>query len=283
MATIQGRAFLAKGQTVHNIQRHFGTIDEEGELATGTKRVGSLTKFYKSIGTSAGVAQNWAAAYRQTLKFQDLFDGLVPPEKVLAFSDTALRELSRLPAAYQEEAMADVAAGGEPLTSTEIQALAKEPEVKLTKAEELLARARRRKAQAEEQWEEVKSDPNINYKTSQYRSAADANDQATKTVARLEQELADLKASIEEERAKAAEEADRSERLTRELDKLKFDDESQRQERIRRLSASLTVSVPQVLADLGKFFTEQDHYPEEVKKHLYEQATYLANYVGDNL
>ena len=155
--------------------------------------------------------------------------------------------------------------------------------MKLTKAEELLERARRRKAQAEDDWEEVKADPEITSRAPEYKQAHAANINATKTVARLEQELADLKSAIHAERAKADEQAQIAEKLTRELDKLKFDDESQRQERIRRLSASLTVSVPQVLADLGKFFTEQDHYPEEVKKHLLEQATYLANYVGDNL
>ena len=282
VATIQGRANLEKGRVVHEMQRHFGTIDENG-ARTNVTTGGALPRFYASVGLTSSKAADYSQAYRTTLKFSNLFDGIVEPEKVLAFSDSALRDISRLPVVYQEEVLAEVAAGNEPMTNKQIQHLAREPEVRITKAEELLARARRRKAETEERWEEVRADPNIPCKSAEYSTATSAKRQSTLTVARLEQELADLKASIEEERARADEQAQLSDKLTRELDKLKFDDESQRQERIRRLSASLTVSVPQVLADLGKFFTEQDHYPEEVKKHLIEQATYLANYVGDNL
>ena len=282
VATIQGRANLEKGRVVYEMQRRFGTITEGGEKGANNTG-GSLAKFYASVGLSPRTANNYSQAYRTTLKFSDLFDGIVEPSKVLAFSDAALRELGRLPESIQEQAFADVAAGEPALKVGEIIELAKQPEVKISKAEELLARARRRKECADERWEMVKADPSIEYRTPEYNAATNDQQNATKAVARLEQELADLKSAIHAERAKADEQAQIAEKLTRELDKLKFDDESQRQERIRRLSASLTVSVPQVLADLGKFFTEQDHYPEEVKKHLLEQATYLANYVGDNL
>jgi hypothetical protein len=43
------------------------------------------------------------------------------------------------------------------------------------------------------------------------------------------------------------------------------------------------MGVPQVMADLQKFFPVKDHFPQEVKDHLLQQATYLANYIGDQL
>ena len=95
--------------------------------------------------------------------------------------------------------------------------------------------------------------------------------------------LADLKAEIEAERLKTTEEAERSARLEKELQKLKYDDASQKAERVKRLSSTLTVAVPQVLADLQKFFAEKDLYDEDIRSHLLEQSTYLANYVADQL
>ena len=43
------------------------------------------------------------------------------------------------------------------------------------------------------------------------------------------------------------------------------------------------MAVPQVLADLQKFFAERELYDEDIRSHLLEQSTYLANYIGDQL
>ena len=111
-----------------------------------------------------------------------------------------------------------------------------------------------------------------------------------KSIANFEQQIADLKAQIEEEKLKTAEEAEskkiaEAERasMEKELQKLKFDDAKVRAERVKKLSTTLTVSIPQALADVSKFFAEIDHYPEEVRQHIYNSAKTLANEIADKL
>ena len=108
--------------------------------------------------------------------------------------------------------------------------------------------------------------------------------------AQLEQERADMQAQIEEEKVKTAEETEakkqaeaESARLETELQKLKFDDAKVRAERVKKLSTTLTVSIPQVTADVSKFFAEINCYDEEHRKHIYENAKALADKIADYL
>ena len=289
VATIQGRANLEKGRVIHEIQRHFGTIDEDGE-STHLPKGGALTRFYRSVGLPPTTAANFAQAYRTTLKFANLFDGIVEPTKVLAYSDRALQEISRLPAEYQEEVLADVAAGNEPLTAKEIITMAKEPEVKLTKAEELLARARRRKEQTQERWEEVKADPQIKPRTTEYETANKATIAATHTVNRLEQEVADLQAALENhEKEKeiaqqvAEENAKRSADLEAELNRLKYDSETIKEQRRQKVANSLLATVPAVMSDVQRFYADIQDHDKDTVMFLEEQMKLLTTYIHEHL
>ena len=114
-------------------------------------------------------------------------------------------------------------------------------------------------------------------------SAHSGRGNATKAINRYEQRIAELQQQIEDERQAKEAETEKVNRVRSELEKLKFDDDQTRQERIKRLTNSLTISVPQVMADLQKFFTEKDAYPEDVREHLLEQSIYLTNYIADQL
>lgn len=273
VATIQGRASLEKGKVIAETQDYF-----HGKFPRGV----GLIKWYESIGLDGPAATRCANAYRSTAEFRDLFNGLVDPAKVLECSDAALAQINTLPKDYKEEVMAEVAVGNVP-TKKDITELAKKPEVKLSKAQELLAAAKARKAKADEQWEEVKADPNIRCGDHEYVYAKNKSVDTEKAVSKFEQQIADLQAQVEEEKSKAADAEAREAKMNAELQKLKFDDAKSRAERIKRLTSSLTVGVPQAMADLQKFFAEQDHYPEEVRTHILEQATQLANLIGDKL
>ena len=273
VATIQGRASLEKGKVIAEVQDHIGET-------RGTDH--GLTKWYKSIGLTSAIANKFARAYRTTSEFQELFDGLVEPSRILECSDSALAKIACLPADAKEEILADVAAGNIP-TQPEVIKLSQQTEVKLSKAQELLAAAKARKEQAEVRWEEVKADPEISTTDPEYKAAKNGNTSAIESVKNYEEQIATLETQVEEEKLKAAQSEEREAKAKAELQKLKFDDARTREERIKRLTSSLTVGVPQAHADLQKFFAEKDHYPEEVRKHVLEQATHLANYIGDQL
>ena len=188
IATIQGRASLAKGKVIAQVQDRFHEDFTHGA---------GLGKWYASLGYSASQCSLWANAYRATQEFQSLFDGLVEPEKVLACSDTALAQIQYLPSSHKEELLAEIAVGNVP-TKAEVRELSKEPEVKLSKAQELLRAAKIRKADAEQTWEEVKSDPAIpsllsdGKRNPEYESAANQAQHAERQVHRYEQQIADL-------------------------------------------------------------------------------------------
>lgn len=273
VATIQGRASLEKGRVIAETQDYFHEKFNQGS---------GLRKWYASLGVSTTTATRWANAYKATQEFSHLFDGLVDPEKVLECSDLALHHIANLPTKYREKMMAEVAVGNAP-SSTEVAHLSKKPEVKLSKAEELLAAAKARQAEAIENWEEVKADPEIQPGTLEYQRAGDKAREKTKAVTNFEQQIADLQEQIEAEKLKTAEAAEREAKTAAELQKFKFDDAKTRSERIKRLTSALTVGVPQTTADIQKFFAEKDHYPDEVREHLISQATTLANLIGDYL
>lgn len=279
VATIQGRASLEKGKIIAEVQDRFR------EKFPGGRGLG---KWYKSVGIpSTHTANKWAQAYRATAEFQELFDGLVEPEMVLECSDTTLERIKSLPLQYREEVMAEIAVGNPP-NGAEVTKLSQKTEVKLSKAEELLAAAKARRDGASEKFEEVKADPDIppsihGEMNPKYKQANQAIQNADRAVENFEAQIAELQTQIEEERLRTAESQAREAKTNADLQKLKFDDARTREERIKRLTSSLTVGVPQALADLQKFFAEKDFYPEDVRNHVLEQATYLANYVGDQL
>lgn len=273
VATIQGRASLEKGKVLVEVREYFRTQDARGA---------GLGKFYASVGLTMSKANQFANAYTVTQEFKELFDGLIEPEKVLECADSTLDRIMTLPTAYRQEVLAEVAVDNAP-SYVELRELHKKPEVKLSKAQELLAAAKARKDEALERLEEVKSDPEISSTSNEYKQAQRQPYNLDRDIKKHEQQIAELEELVEAEKLKTAQSEEREAKTKAELQKLKFDDAKSRNERIKRLTSSLTVGVPQALADLQKFFAEKDYYPEEVREHVLEQATHLANYIGDQL
>ena len=86
---------------------------------------------------------------------------------------------------------------------------------------------------------------------------------------KLGTKVADLEAQVEAKEA--------------ELEKFKFDEDLKRQQRIKALTAALTVGVPQTTADLNKYIRDAEYYPAEVRAHMNEQIKVLADMCGDYL
>jgi predicted RNase H-like nuclease (RuvC/YqgF family) len=240
--------------------------------------------FYTSLGINVAQVSRWTARYKAYLAYMEIFGEFDPDgaDKFNQLADRAASGLMMLPTDYREAFFADIVNGDLPSQAT-VDEVNSRTEVKLSKAEELLAAARVRKEQADDKWEMVKSDQNIDTTSKEYKTASKAPQYFSKTINAYENKIADLTAQVEAEQARISEYERREEKTKSELEKLRFDDDSTREERIKRLTNSLTISVPQVMADLQKFFTEKDHYPTEVREHLLEQSVYLTNYIADQL
>ena len=267
VGTIQGRASLEKGKVIAEVQDYF--------KATGTK---TLTKWYASVGLEQSKANRYANAYRTIAKFQEMFDGVIEPEKVLECGDLTLEKIHKLPESYKEEALEDIAAG-KPPTTKEISELAKKPEVKLSKAQELLAAALKRKEAADAKWEEVKADPEISSKDKEYRDAQRLLTNNNVSVKNFEEQIATLQTQIEEEKLKAVQAEERQAAIQEELDKMKFDDEISIGLMVKRTGYNLQNMVPQVLADVQRFHSAKEKFPEELSDFLEQNIHQLYNYL----
>lgn len=311
---IDRAATNAKGKIIYEIQER---MKGDSELLLFYHSLGfwkkemeakGLVKPEKHVGMTTAI--NWSNSYRAALEMQEKLKGLLSPEEIQERADAIpmlvkAKSVTALSTSDRENLYLDIA-DGQDIGVKDINSMSKQTATRLSKAEELLEAARQRKKVAEERWEMVKSDPSIPSKIDgqdnpEYRNAQSAYvteenslNTYSKKVAELEaklvQERADMQAQIEEEKVKTAEETEakkqaeaESARLETELQKLKFDDAKVRAERVKKLSTTLTVSIPQVTADVSKFFAEINCYKEEHRKHIYENAKALADKIGDCL
>lgn len=277
---IDAKAEDAKGRHIYEIQERF----KEGGAKSG------LLKFFHSLGywsphmnamglskpenaKSLNTAFSWANSYRAALEMQEKLSGLLTPEeiqaRVAALPKTALATIYTSHSEADREKIYEDVANGRTINNAEARELSKSPEVKLSKAEELLDRARARKIEAEEHWEEVKASPDITPDMPEYTSASNATRDSEKAIANFEAKVAELQKQVEAKEA--------------ELMKFKHDSEFARQERIKLLTDALTIGVPQATADLNKYIADADHYPSEVRRHMDEQIKVLADMCGDYL
>ena len=306
---IKARASLTKGKFIHEIQVRFGSLDESVPSKPG------LCKYWYSLGfwhspwaetygltkpqnaVSYSRAIGWARAYRSTLEFQDVFDGLIDnPEAILNAPDTVLHLMQSLPQSNRIEVMADIAEGVVPEVS-EVKALIKSPEVQKTLAEQALEKAKARKVEADKRYEQVKADPSVSSRDPEYgnaqnavQAAAKAEAKATQRITQLEEELTLIKAERIKE-AKVLEEAQKKEAAAKaaeaeayaELEAMQSDDDATRRRRIAGLSQSLTASVPDVLSDLQKYFAEREHYEISTRESIEDAARALSVFLSMKL
>jgi uncharacterized coiled-coil protein SlyX len=248
------RANIAKGREIALIQDHFRGRGD-----------GSLPRFYESLGFSMTTATRYANAWRASQELEGLL-GDSGVDGLSGVSDLALAKIHQLPSVAKQEIVSAIAAGDEPPSVRQVERIAHQPETKLAKAQERLEEARE-------------------------RLEANGGDKAAlRSVSRYEQRIAELEAELvaRDEALVASEQALAAkqrayEKTEAELQLHRFDDETARQERVKRVGNNLVMSLPQVLADLQKFWTEREAYPDEIRSHLIQQSEYLANYLGDQL
>lgn len=278
---IVSRAALEVGEHIVCVQEHF----------SGVKN-GSLTKFYKSIGIENGKANKWAHKYRAYRAYLELFGNEGAVEKLEGIADETAQRLWNLPAEYREAFLKDISVGKLP-TIADVKEVSSKTEVKLLRAEELLAEANGKKQQADKAWSDAKNDIAIQKGSPEYHKADDATRIAQKSIDIYKQQVEDLKAQIEVEKMnadkeiQAREKADKAsakaiDKLQSEVDRLNTPAEAQKQ-RMLATSNALYAQLPNVHGHLVTFYGDIEAYDSDTIMRIEEQIKLLQSLIEAHL
>lgn len=234
--SIRTQAAVAKGQVLLALRERFDQVPAlEGKWAIFLDDIGLSTDMaFKYMNSSRAVAENSEALGEDFL---------------LTFPVNALHTIQTLPAVVKEAVLEDAAETGEAPSVREIAEISKDPRTKLAKAMESLEAVAERKADPE--------------RTESYSLRYDKKQEA-----KLEETIEMLKSQIAEDKIKSEMEAKEKERISAELELLKYDDEAAREQRVKRVSNTLIISIPAVLSDLQKYIAEKEHYDSKTTKSL---------------
>ena len=216
---------------------------------------GEWLKFLAEIDIKKETAQSWINAAKLVEGSKDL----VGEEFLFEFGGGALDRIATLPAVIQEAVLEDCVESGKPMGVLDVKELSKQPTTKLAGALERLEEVALRK-----------DDPTRN---------ADQKRRDTESEAKLLDTIEELKSQIAEEKVKREQQQAEQERLADELELLKYDDTAAREQRVKRVSNTLIVGVPQLLSDLQKYVAEKDHYDTKTQKSLDDSLDTLISFL----
>ena len=224
-------------------------------------------------------------------------------DMLMNFSYSTLDSVNKLPANAKLEVLDNAEESGKAPTLKEVKKVAKKTETKLSKAAEDLAAAKAKKKSADEKFEEVKADPEVEPGSREYGQANTSVTNANTSVKNLEARIVQLESELEREQeqkkdltdsneqkdadltqaqAKLTKTQDQLGRLMEETEKLRFDEDTARSQRIGRVSNQLILTLPQTLADLQKFVADQEHFEEKVRTAITDQIKQLSAYLNEH-
>ena len=268
--SIKTQAAVAKGKILLEIRENYSHLEGFSK---------NIEKFAARIGVPASTIRNWMAAASAVTKHENVFG----KEFLMEQPATSLAMINTLPEKIQDAVMEDSLDNGRVPTQKELKELSSQTSVKLMKAEEKLTEVKEKAEASAEDWEMVKSDPDIKPDSEEYQYLHSAHQAAKKSLEVLNGQISQLKADLVGEKAKAESAKKAQEKLNEEIESLKFDDTAAREQRIKRISATLTINIPQILSDLMKFTAEEDLYLDNYKDAIRQQMVQLHTYLGEHI
>ena len=244
--SIRTQASVAKGKVLLQLRERF---DQVPALE------GKWMEFLESEGINTNTASLWMNSARAIEEHSSEYG----EDFLMSFGSATLSTIQKLPAIVKEAVLDDAADAGVAPSVSEVQEIRKDPKTKLAKAMEDLEAVATRQVDPERT-------PEGKYKDAK---------QEQKLLETIEQ----LKSQIAEDKIRAEMEAKDKERIEAELELLKYDDAAAREQRIKRVSNTLIVSIPAVLADVQKYIAEKEHYESKTTKSLDESLETLINYL----
>ena len=268
--SIRTQAAVAKGKLLLEIREKYSHIP------AFTK---TLDAFSKRIGAPATTIRNWMAAATSVQKHENVFG----TDFLMEQSASSLTKLQSLPEKIQEAVLEDSIEDGKLPSTKELREIANETPVKLMKAQELLKQAEEKKVAAAEDWELAKADPDCEPNSEEYNHMKSSLHVANTSVETYKQQVDQLKADLVGEKAKAESAKKAQEQLNKEIESLKFDGSAAKEQRINRISSTLTINIPQIMSDVMKFVAEENDYAESYRTAIREQMVQLHTYLGEHV
>ena len=268
--SIRTQAAVAKGKLLLDIR------DKYSHIPGFTK---SLEDFSKRIGAPASTIRNWMAAASAVHKHENVFG----TDFLMEQSAASLQRLNSLPEKVQEAVLEDSVEDGKIPSRKELSEIANTTPVKILAAQENLEKALAKQQSANDDWELAKSDPDCKPNSEEYIHMRTSLNVANNSVDTYKKQVEQLKADLVGEKAKAESAKKAQEQLNAEIESLKFDDTAAKEQRIKRISATLTINMPQILSDLMKFMAEENEYQDSYKTAIREQMVQLHTFLGEHI
>ena len=244
--SIRTQASVAKGKVLIQLRERF---DQVPALE------GKWTEFLESEDISIQTAQRWMNSAKAVSEGSEVYG----EEFLLSFGTATLHKIHTLPEVVKTALLEDAVESDRVVTQSDVNEIKKDPRTKLAKAMEQL------EAVAERQDDPDRSD--------------DCKRQDRVYEKKLLDTIEQLKSQIAEDKIKAEVEAKDKERISAELELLKYDDEAAREQRIKRVANTLIVSVPSVLSDVQKYIAEKEHYDGKTTKSIDDSLETLINFL----
>ena len=248
--SIRTQAAVAKGKVLLTLRERF---DQVPALE------GKWKQFLDSIEVGSSTACNWMNAAKAVDENQLNYG----EDFLMNFSPMTLSKIQTLPSVLKEAVLDDAAESGQVPGQVEMTKLSAKPTTRLAKAMEQLEENALRQERIKNEGEKREGEKG----------------EADKYEAKLLETIEQLKSQIAEDKIKQEVEAKEKERVEAELELLKYDDEAAREQRIKRVTNTLIVSIPAVLSDLQKYIAEKEYYSSKATKSLDDSLETLVNYL----
>lgn len=218
-----------------------------------------------------GISHQTALDY---IRAADIFDAASANHDqglLLGIPSSVLSRLSSLPQSYRDDLINDFAEG-KPISRFDIEDLRKRTEVKLAKAEDKLSSANQRLREASNSREDSNARRDVKRHADKVREL----EEQLSSERRLKEEAEETLSHQEDQLAVTTTKLNA---VQEELDKMKFDDEISVGLMVKRTGYNLQNMVPQVLADVQRFHSARDRFPDELSNFLEDNILQLYNYL----
>ena len=207
-------------------------------------------------------------------------------EGLEGFSPRTLAAIQSLPTEQRLEVLEDVDENGTKYTENAVREISRKTETKISKTAEQLAAAKARKQQkldeGQPEWE-------TRQETASIKKFEDRIKQLESELERekeQKQELADSKGTAEDDLHKAQKRLEQAQtdlaNALEESQKLRFDEDTARSQRVSRTGNQLVLTLPQTLADVQKFIADREYFAEKTRDAIENQINTLIAYLHEH-
>lgn len=226
---------------------------------------------------------NQAQAFINAAQLVEDASPIYGEEMLLDFGAHTLSAIHKLPTETKLELLDKAEETGKPIGQAEVVEVSKKTETKLSKTAEKLAEAKAKKAEkiaeGENPRHEIESIKKLEARILQLESELEREKEQ-------KQELADSKGTAEDDLHTAQKKLEKAQaelaNALEESQKLRFDEDTARSQRVSRTGNQLVLTLPQTLADVQKFIADREYFAEKTREAIENQINTLIAYLNEH-